>query len=156
MKVNTRLNTDMQIQSMAKTALSIKLDEAERDDLKRIAGQRGKSVTAVIVDGIKAEAEVTRLHDEIDMMKAEFEKRLNSVQAEMQARFEAATGVKKRVVLQRRVSIRLSESEHQILKEQAYQQNLSKAELARRVLIAQMPSLHGYEMPALEVVKDVQ
>ena len=134
---------------MTKTALSIKLDEAERDDLRRIAGQRNKTVTAVIVDGIKAE--VTRLQREMQKMRAAFDARLDSVQREMRDKYEAATGVRKKIVLRRRVPIRLSESEHQIL-EQAHRQDLSGAELARRVLISQMPALHGHETPALESV----
>ena len=127
---------------MARKALSIKVNEIELDSLKQVARASGKSVTSVLMDGMKAHA-----HN-LDL-QAQLQEQARQIQ-ELQTRFQSATG--RKLQTQKKATIPLTESEHHALKVMAAERNTSMGLLLRQELEqGYLPDIRG-DKPALEAI----
>ena len=101
----------------ARKALAIKVSESEAEGLRRIAVASGKTVTRVLLDGAKSEAELAAVQSELRALRM---------------KYEEATG--RRPDLRRRVSVPLTEAEYQAAREAAFREGVSLPRLLRSVM----------------------
>ena len=108
-------------------ALAIKVSEAEAEGLKRIAESTNQTVTAVLLGGARAHAELAAARAELRAL---------------QQRYEAATG--RKPDLRMRVSVPLSRAEYAALSEAADAARVSRPQYLRGIMARRQ------ELPALE------
>ena len=127
---------------MARKALSIKVNEIELDSLKQVARASGKSVTSVLMDGMKAHAQ------NLDL-QAQLQEQARQIQ-ELQARFQSATG--RKIQTKKEARVPLTEAEHHALKVMAADRGTSMGLLLRQELEqGYLPDIRG-DKPALEAI----
>lgn len=109
---------------MAKRTMSIRLEPSDIEALQAKAEQDKKTVTDLITEGVYAQKSTIDLERQIEELKRQ--------KAELQTKFERATG--RKASMKRRVTISITEQEHQALTAAAEKSNMPKAALMRKML----------------------
>ena len=104
--------------------MSIRLDPNDIEALKAKAEHDHKTVTDLITEGVYAQKSTLDLERQIAELKQQ--------NTELQTKFERATG--RKASMKRRVTLSITEQEHQALAAAANESNMAKSALIRKML----------------------
>ena len=117
---------------MAKTGISLKVEEHHLKEIKKMAADHGKTVTEILVEGVFESRATFKLEEQIKDLSKQVLALTERLTRETEGRIKT----------KKRISIPVTDEEFEKIDKLAHESQISKAKLMRRVLV-------GKGLPAL-------
>ena len=124
-------------QNMVKKAISIKLDPAEIERLKKYAAANNMTLTDLLVSGLQGRKEEDYLKDQVRSLKEQMQ--------ELRQQYQNVSGRKPKT--NKRVSFTVSLEQYRLLNMESAKQNIPRSQLLQDLVFSQHPKQEPKALP---------